>query len=1578
MPVSNDTSKVTPERKIRGRIVFRLRRVIVALFLALLTILIAAIFLHRALLRFYAPTILESLSTEFREFYDLDFQWVGYNISGLNDFTISGIGITDIPTSTRLLDVDSLRIRTSLIGLSIRGKDPMSGVTSVELIDPVISLARQPDGRWNAGKLFEPGEGEPYQFPGRLSIVIKDGEISWPGGDVAPGFPFPASMISGLDGIFRLETDNSMGVTLDGKFEGENVESTGINIQGSYDPLKNLINLILETDSLDLKLIKPIFNDENIREIGGLADTRVSILIGEDSGENGYSILGHGTVSDGYVLTDYFGIDALGISGDLHYSHQSVFTTGLKCKIRGADVEVSGQIGGFGNENGTTTNIIINAVGVPATYVSEQFQLTPAAKPSGSLKLDCEFFYNSETGMKTVFTASSESLTAFGLPLSIERLDASFENDIFDIRNLQADIFGGTISGDGVFNLDPERGGYFVNVNSSGFPAERLAQYLPEAATALDLTAGSVSAAFSATDDIGSDPKISGGLFVADVGIKSYPGIGVFDLSFPFEYSGGGFNVKGGSLTADGAGVILEGTWAPKSGFVGNVAVTVDDPSFVSRATGIDIRCMFSSAGEFAYSDAGGVGFDGEVYLSGGNFGGLTVPNFGAKLTVEDNIARLSNITGEVNSAEFAGEIVFPLGEDAGESRSAKFTLTGFDVGRMLPPKYRHVITTSMNLDGQVELDNIERNLVAGIKVVEDNAVAGPNMVSTVDRDFLLSLTVPLDNPLDASLKLTGTIESEPSAARIFEGRVLNEYSGRVISHLTNLLVSEASQAPVYEKPQIPVIDGSFELDAEISEIFKTRKGSIGISTSNATIGSINLSESRLSMESVDGANWNVGLDVDARDVGKLQVEGEIGLVRNINNSSLSLSASIADSGIPSLLSLMGFKDTTDMSFGTIEGSGKIEGTLGDPTIENFLISFGQSEAFGIPMNQGEMNFSFDSPKLDVRGLSIQGDEGFQALGEGEVDLSAFSITTASIVLRLDNINLSALSSVTGRKIPLTGIGSASLLLTQDALGPRILYDTRITNLVLTAGHGGLPLGDLVMSAEYRPGDPQVAIRKIELSKSGEKITLSGKLPADFTDAGADLFDINISSESGYTLSAAGDEGLGGFTWDGRFDDIDLNLTGSIATTAFNGGATVDVENVKYGDMDICDSIKGPIDVDDSIASASPEEFSISGDGWELGVSTLFRLTNLRKAVENIIIEQTTGYTVPGTINIADVRLVEMNDNPIAVKGPGFDVLVRAGTGDETPGFRLNMVDSEFGGTIAGGMTILGGWVDIEDVPLFPIMDPETEKISRFNLDLHARLGAELRLQYGKFWNVVCEQAQLDLTGNLTVPILTGSAYAPEGWINVVGNHFVLVEPLEMTVSQLYPPDNPYIRGTASKTFQQVRSPGFYGEELVVTAHIDSSRENMMDKLIENNGLTSVPPLSQDAIMQALLYEDFIFRTISNTLFGTDTMDPGFESIDLGTVLPIATSYLSQYIRQKAGFSDFEISMDQDQNVMVYLETEVFDNVVMYYRQKFGPNAEDDHLWGARYRWRERSWVGFEVNNDEEITPQIQYIIPLD
>lgn len=1499
---------------------------------------------------------------------DLEFTWDGYSIAGAGDFAIAGVRIRDIPSDTDLLTCDSLRIRTSLLTLALRGQDPIRGVTSVELNRPVCSLGRTHD-RWNTGNLLEPREVEPYRFPGRLGIVVKNGVIDWRGGEIAHGFPFPPARISGLNGIFRIGANGGMGLTLDGMLSASEIEPAAISLQGTYDPDRYLIHLNVGAQALDMTLGREIASKYRIHELAGLADTSVSFLIGPDAGRLGYSILGKADISGGSAHTDFLDMTLEDVSGTIHFSHESVFASGLQGKVDGAPTTASGRLADFGARR-LSIDLVADAQGIQKSFIAKVAPVAENFPLTGAFNTRLELA-SSTQGITALVSADSPSLSVLTVPISLDDFFGWYSDGRLVAQRAEVGVAGGRVAADGTIDIAGDKPVYEFHVEATDVRSEELAAYIPIAARRDMMPRGVLSGEADVSGRGVDPPTIEGRLLAQRLTVPAYPGLPPARATVPFACSENEIRISGACIDTQGAILLAEGEYSPGGSFKGSVELTVEDPHLVQRGLGIPFQGEFAVAGDISYSVPDGAGFTGECYLTDGNLGGIDAPDLSARVALSPSEIRVWELSGLVGGGEIAGELTIPIAVASTRESSSMWTspigtfvLTHFNVGRLLPPQYASIVSTSLEFNGEAEYSREERLLTFNVSVVEPAARVGPNTMFTDDEGISLRIALPLADRENASVLVSGVLNSRPAGAPVYRGRVLTPYSARVVREVTDLLTGRVVQMGEAEALALPAVTGSFDIQAILQRAFTSPFGTIEITTGAVDVSGIQLVSAAAHLASENGANWDVGLEIDAGDAGSFRIGGEIERGPTLAESTLALSAAIENSGLDGLFRLMGLAGM-GRSSGTVDGSGTIGGTLTNPFVDEFQLTLGESEAFGIPLSQGGATFAYDPPVLNVTGLEIEGSDGFRALGAGAIDLTSPSLAGANLVLRVDEFNLQVISRALDIRFPLAGVASGTLQLAQDAFGPKILYSARIDGISWLSDTESLFLGDLTFSAETRPGDPQLNIKNLLLTRNGEQISLSGLIPANLRDSGAELFDLRLISDTGFTPPVPPGAITPGLAWDGGLGSVHLALTGSIAYPVISGEMNFGIRNVRAGETVLVNSIGDTLRIENSVIKLSPDGFRMTGDGWEAGLNGWIDLKSLLHFLERAAI----------TSPIADIELVRISDGPLRLNGPGFELQVIPGTDKEAIRLTSQARWPDFEATIEGKVSVVGGQVDIARLPEFPTRDPDVEvPESPLSFNLRAELLAGLRVQNGNMLNLTFESAQIDLTGNLSYPVLAGSLYAPTGWIDLFGNHFVLIEPVEMTLSSFYPPTNPHVKATAQTHLREARSPGLYGEELVVTARIDSRLSNLM----ENLSLTSDPPLSQDELMAALAYEDVMFRTFGSYVLGDSRTSPGFGDVDFtGVALPLATSYLSRYIRREAGFSDFEISFDREQNILIYLEEEVFDNVVMYYSQKFGPTAEDDFLWGARYRWRPRSWVGFEVDNEEKITPQVEYIIPI-
>jgi hypothetical protein len=523
-----------------------------------------------------------------------------------------------------------------------------------------------------------------------------------------------------------------------------------------------------------------------------------------------------------------------------------------------------------------------------------------------------------------------------------------------------------------------------------------------------------------------------------------------------------------------------------------------------------------------------------------------------------------------------------------------------------------------------------------------------------------------------------------------------------------------------------------------------------------------------------------------------------------------------------------------------------------------------------------------------------------------------------------------------------------------------------------------MPLGLITLDADTRPGRPLINLASLKLSRNGEEIDISGVVPQRLVDMPMNLvglIDLNITSETGFTPPIPAGVIAAGVAWDGGLGPVHLSLKGA----DLSGDIGLNIGNVRLGEITLVKGIKGVLRASDSIITASPDEMKVTGEGWELGITGMANLLTLK-------------YGVPGSVRFA---VSPPEGNTVRLSGPGLDLSLQMGTGADAPALKIDRTagTSATGGlaaasgplsaTMTGRVSVVGGSIDLDRILSTLPVSTGSDLKSPLSFNMGFDIPGSLQMDWGGMFNivphVVFESGSLTLTGAATDPVLRGKLIAPSGWLDFMSTHFVLIEPLEMDFSPLYSWSNPHVAATAQAELEEVRSPGNFGEKLTVTMKIDSQlRSSPSDPTLDNPQLTSVPPLGQDELLAALAYEDVILRTLGGSIFGDRFGAPGIRDVGLeGLAYPLASSYLSKLIRRQAGLSDFEVSVDPDQHVYIYIEKEILDNMLMYYHQTFGPDL-DSYLFGARYRWRPRSWVGLELDNNQEVKGQVQYIIPVD
>jgi hypothetical protein len=1521
-----------------------LRSALIVLLLAVLLISIAVIF-HRNLIRAYAPSVLDAVATQYRDENKLDFAWQGYSIAGLTDFRVSGITITDLTTGLTLATAESLRVRTSLYTLALHGSDPAQAITTVEIVNPVITLGRK-DGKWNAESLFKPPTRKRARLPGKFELLITDGVVQWSGGEVSDGFTLQPLEISGLQGTWASNPDGNIGTSLIGTMVGPELEPSTLKINGDYDPGKNLFEIAGTFEGLDLKVADAVAQKYGITKVSGLADTEFSILVGPGTGEDGWSLLGKGTLRNASAHSDRYNIDAIDVAGDLQFSHKSAFSTGLSCKVGGAEITLKGSIGDFVNPS---YRLAADWTGATPETVARFFPEASNVPYKGAVNGHAEYS-GTPDDFDLLVEADSPAMSAYGVPFALRDVLAWYSDNKLVVQRVEAGLASGEVAGEGSVDFSGKNPTYQFHAAGTGLNAKQIAML-----TALDIPSsllpeGSLSLDIDVTDGDGS-PQATGIVQSDSIVIPAMHGLPPASLTFPFSYSRNRIEFGQAVSTAPGIALLAQGSYDFRSGLDASFVMTVDDPSLVASVSGLPISGKLSLSGDVSYADRGKFMLDGEGILSNGFAAGVDVPTLSAHFGYSDGTVRLSDFSGLVAGAEFSGDLTVPVAA-AASAATGTFHIRNLDIGPLLPEPVDSIVSTDIYLDGSLAygLQDGINSVSVNMLLTEHGARIGPNFVTTVDSPIAISVTFPPGFADISEITVEGKVDSRPANAQVYLGRELTPYSERIVEEVTNLLTGRTGQ-PEPDELIVPVVKGLFSIDANVNAPLGRSTGHIDVIGEDLRFEGYDIAKAGLHLMSTGGNVWEATLSASSDSAGSFDIKGNIDRGPTLAQSAVALIATVRDSGINQLLTVLGLTRFGEFS-GSMNGQGNIAGTLASPVVSDFQLSVSQSEAFGIPLNEGSASFGYNPPILSLSSLDLRGDNGFEALGTGSINLMAPSLTSASFGLNIDKLDLDYVAGILGREFPLGGILSGKVQLARDALGVKVLYIASVEQASVKVGEERLALGNISLDAMMRPSSPQVTINSLELTRESQSIRVAGKLPISMLESSIPLIDITVDSDTGYSPPIPAGLLATGVSWDGGFGPTHLSLIGA----DLNGDLGISMSNLKLGSITLANSIAGAFHCQNSVITASPEDMKVVGDGWEIGVSGQANLPTMR-------------YNVPFSFRFSAVPISE---GPLVMTGPGYDIRTTLGSAEQAPSLVVQGAYPHLTAVIAGTVNVEGGSIDTGRIPPIPVSsEAEGPDVLAFNMEM--KLDGGLSVNRGDFYSFDFNQGSLSLTGPATQPLLSGTLIAPQGWLDIMGNHFTLIEPLEMSFSSLYRFD-PRIIAAAQATLREVRSPENYGEQVVVTARIDA----LMSKPLENMQLSSEPPMSQDQLIAALAYEDIVFRTLGGSVLGESFGAPGLQDLGFeGIVLPLASSYLSRYIRRETGLSDFEVSVDPQQRLYVYIEKDVFENLVMYYQQTFGPDT-DSYLFGTRYRWRPRSWVGLEFNENEDLKAQVQYIIPLD
>jgi hypothetical protein len=338
-------------------------------------------------------------------------------------------------------------------------------------------------------------------------------------------------------------------------------------------------------------------------------------------------------------------------------------------------------------------------------------------------------------------------------------------------------------------------------------------------------------------------------------------------------------------------------------------------------------------------------------------------------------------------------------------------------------------------------------------------------------------------------------------------------------------------------------------------------------------------------------------------------------------------------------------------------------------------------------------------------------------------------------------------------------------------------------------------------------------------------------------------------------------------------------------------------------------------------------------------------------------------YTAPADNRVA-LRMV--TTDPVRFQGEGFWF-------DITPEDMLIGITGrtrEFGNGIASIAELdVKGKLDVSSA----MLDALRIKIPHgagggppVNYDITVALGPGCRLRAGNNLDATLRSGELHLYGTPLSPQLQGNVLIEQGRLNFLARTFNLLPGAEVVFNPLFG-INPFLRAEAEAVITQHPRAETGAEPLIITATIEA----FLGDIGKDMRFSSNYPYTTDELLAILGYQHIFLALEEEGLTGAFTS--GLYVYPSGLV--------SRYVEEMAGFHRFELTFDINRNVVIDLEKELFDKFFLTYGQTFGEGS--NYIWGSKYRFRPRSYVGFRYENLDFQDKQdwvyfIEYLMPLE
>ncbi len=527
----------------------------------------------------------------------------------------------------------------------LRGVAAVEAVSELLLEEPQIYLDRRADGQWNIDDLLDKTRSGDSSFGGKIAIRK---------GTVTVAMPEGRWQLGNIDADFDFAAKPDIALRLTAEYKGAPLELAGrVSSEGSSILAAGATNL--ELDGLEALLPAGLAT----KPAGGRL-AQAQVILRRDKGEITYA----GEAKLDGVNIDVAGLAVTGARGSVAFSDKQVFFFPLSAKIYGQDIEVRGKIA------------IDGAVPVLGLTVSAR-DFDPAALGS--------------------------ALPISG-PVSFTAVIAG--SPAQPVISLNADMFGGKISGTGTFVSDKRE--YNLAVNGRGLDLSAL----PGLGVSL-AGRGDIDLRLAGKDNL-AFAQIAGSVQAVAGRIEGIP---FATLSAGFSKAGNRLAVDYITMEFPGSGVLT----ASGSADNGQLALT-----FFGQGVPLDILA----------AQAGGIDLAGRADASGRVDGTADAPRLSASFTVYDGRA-----------------LYQPFALAKGNLTVTRDTLTleGVEAQNGVT---RHVVNGSVGLTGDHRLNLTVATRQARAENLVKLIMPGEQLTGNVDND--VTITGPMASAsAEGRLRLT-------------------------------------------------------------------------------------------------------------------------------------------------------------------------------------------------------------------------------------------------------------------------------------------------------------------------------------------------------------------------------------------------------------------------------------------------------------------------------------------------------------------------------------------------------------------------------------------------------------------------------------------------------------------------------------------------------------------------------------------------------------------------------------------------------------------------------------------------------